>query len=576
MKKKRGLTAAIIILILLLAVYFILRNSNLGEEEQSTVETKTVFQADADDISELTVEQGENQYTFQKKEDTWTYTGEDGFPLDTDELENKAAAITSVTATTIIENPENLEDYGLDSPSVKISVKTVDGETETLEVGNENTAVSGCYVTVNGDNSNVYLVDSLVKTSMEFDISDLAQMEEIPSITGSTVKHVNIQGPNGTKQLGEDGNSETGWSFTETDGSVSAAGSSLVQDYMGQFTSLSWSSFVSVSAEDLSQYGLENPTRVTIDYEVTETIESSDDEEAETGSAAGNNSEDMEETGEAEEETEAGTEIKAETDTDTGAEAEANTDADAEAETDTGAEAEVDTDTDAEAETDTDAEVEADTDTDAETGTETQAETDTDTETRTVEKQAVLLIGDQDEDGNYYAKMQDNQYVYTLEASTVEEITGITRDNFLDTKVSDYSFADMDKVTFIRNGSTYTATKVTQEVESDEEDGETTTETSYLINGKEVDMTEFSEFYTQITALEWQSQVSDAQPEGDPEFTVTFEKAGGIEVTTDYYSYDNNFYLVIDSKGNKELVNKIKVKEILDSFDALISGMTEE
>lgn len=550
MKKKRGLTAAIIILILLLAVYFILKNSNLGEEEQSTVETKTVFQADADDISELTVEQGENQYTFQKEEDTWIYTGEDGFPLDTDELENKAAAITSVTATTIIENPENLEDYGLDSPSVKISVKTVDGETETLEVGNENTAVSGCYVTVNGDDSNVYLVDSLVKTSMEFDISDLAQMEEIPSITGSTVKHVNIQGPNGTKQLGEDGNSETGWSFTETDGSVSAAGSSLVQDYMGQFTSLSWSSFVSANAEDLSQYGLENPTKVTIDYEVTETIESSDDEEAETGSAAENDSEDMEETGEAEEETETGTEIKAET----------------EAETDTGAEAEVDTDTDAEAETD------------AETGTETQAETDTDTdtETRTVEKQAVLLIGDQDEDGNYYAKMQDNQYVYTLDASTVKGITSITRNNFLDTKVSDYSFADMDKVTFIRNGSTYTATKVTQEVESDEEDGETTTETSYLINGKEVDMTEFSEFYTQITALEWQSQVSDAQPEGEAEFTVTFEKAGGIEVTTDYYSYDNNFYLVIDSKGNKELVNKIKVKEILDSFDALISGMTEE
>ena len=568
MKKKRGLTAAIIILILLLAVYFILKNSNLGEEEQSTVETKTVFQVDADDISELTVEQGENQYTFQKEEDTWIYTGEDGFPLDTDELENKAAAITSVTATTIIENPENLEDYGLDSPSVKISVKTVDGETETLEVGNENTAVSGCYITVNGDNSNVYLVDSLVKTSMEFDISDLAQMEEIPSITGSTVKHVNIQGPNGTKQLGEDGNSETGWSFTETDGSVSAAGSSLVQDYMGKFTSLSWSSFVSANAEDLSQYGLENPTKVTIDYEVTETIESSDDEEAETGSAAGNNSEDMEEIGEAEEGTDAGTEIKAET------EAETDTGAEAEADTDTGAEAEADTDTDAEAETDTDAEVEADTDTDAEA--ETQAETDTDTETRTVEKQAVLLIGDQDEDGNYYAKMQDNQYVYTLDASTVEEITGITRDNFLDTKVSDYSFADMDKVTFIRNGSTYTATKVTQEVESDEEDGETTTETSYLINGKEVDMTEFSEFYTQITALEWQSQVSDAQPEGEPEFTVTFEKAGGIEVTTDYYSYDNNFYLVIDSKGNKELVNKIKVKEILDSFDALISGMTEE
>src|SRR5699024_3941218 len=121
----------------------------------------------------------------------------------------------------------------------------------------------------------------------------------------------------------------------------------------------------------------------------------------------------------------------------------------------------------------------------------------------------------------------------------------------LDTKVSDYSFADMDKVTFIRNGSTYTATKVTKEVESDDEEGETTSETSYLINGKEVDMTEFSEFYSKITALEWQRQAGSIEPQGEPEITITFEKTGGIQVTTEYYSHDSNFYLVIDSKGNK-------------------------
>lgn len=498
MKKKKGMIAAVLVLILLIVVYLVLRNMNL-EEEQTTAETETVFKVDSDDISELTIESGENEYTFKQEDETWTYAGDENFPLNTEELSSKVASITSVTATTTIEEPENIQEYGLDEPSVKITVKTVDGESDTLEVGDENTAVSGCYIMINEDESKIYLVDSLVKTSMEFQISDLALEEEIPSITGSTVKHVTVQQSTGTKELGEDGNSETGWTYTETDGSTSAAGSSLVQDYMGQFTSLSWNSFVSADTSDLSQYGLDNPAKVTISYEVTETADSSED---------GSTEEDSEES----------------TDSDN-------------------------------------------------TG---DSEDSDEQETKTVEKQAVLLIGNQDDEGNYYAKMQDNQYVYTLSSSTVEGIINITRDNFLDTKVSDYSFADMDKVTFIRNGSTYTATKVTKEVESDDEEGETTSETSYLINGKEVDMTEFSEFYSKITALEWQSQAGSIEPQGEPEITITFEKTGGIQVTTEYYSYDSNFYLVFDSKGNKVLVNKIKVKEILDSFDALIAGMSEK
>ena len=471
MKKKKGMIAAVLVLILLIVVYLVLRNMNL-EEEQTTAETETVFKVDSDDISELTIESGENEYTFKQEDETWTYAGDENFPLDTEELSSKVASITSVTATTTIEEPENIEEYGLDEPSVKIT---------------------------NEDESKIYLVDSLVKKSMEFQISDLALEEEIPSITGSTVKHVTVQQSTGTKELGEDGNSETGWTYTETDGSTSAAGSSLVQDYMGQFTSLSWNSFVSADTSDLSQYGLDNPAKVTINYEVTETADSSED---------GSTEEDSEES----------------TDSDN-------------------------------------------------TG---DSEDSDEQETKTVEKQAVLLIGNQDDEGNYYAKMQDNQYVYTLSSSTVEGIINITRDNFLDKKVSDYSFADMDKVTFIRNGSTYTATKVTKEVESDDEEGETTSETSYLINGKEVDMTEFSEFYSKITALEWQSQAGSIEPQGEPEITITFEKTGGIQVTTEYYSYDSNFYLVVDSKGNKVLVNKIKVKEILDSFDALIAGMSEK
>ena len=142
MKKKKGMIAAVLVLILLIVVYLVLRNMNL-EEEQTTAETETIFKVNSDDISELTIESGENEYTFKQEDETWTYAGDENFPLDTEELSSKVASITSVTATTTIEEPENIEEYGLDEPSVKITVKTVDGESDTLEVGDENAAVSG-------------------------------------------------------------------------------------------------------------------------------------------------------------------------------------------------------------------------------------------------------------------------------------------------------------------------------------------------------------------------------------------------------------------------------------------------
>ena len=43
-----------------------------------------------------------------------------------------------------------------------------------------------------------------------------------------------------------------------------------------------------------------------------------------------------------------------------------------------------------------------------------------------------------------------------------------------------------------------------------------------------------------------------------------------MKVTVDYYSYDANFYLVVDSKDNKMLVNKMKVREMLEAFDNMI------
>lgn len=497
MKNKKGLIAGIMILLLLLGAYFLLRYLNLEEENTEEEDTEeTVFQIDAEDIRDIEIVSGENTFDFSHGDDTWSYVQDESFPLSESAILDKVSTLTSISSSRTIEDPENLEDYGLEDPEVTATVTDAEGEQTKLALGSTNDAVSGCYMSLNDDTSKIYLVDTSLKTNLQFDLSDIAEKEEIPSITGSTITSVTIQKPEGTARLYQDSTSETGWTFEDIDGSRIPADSSLVSTYTDNFSALSWTDYVTYDQSSLETYGLADPTIVTVDYQVEEEVEDADSEDS-------GSSDDS-----AEEETE-------------------------------------------------------------DTSEDTEEES-----TVTVAKQMVMLLGDQTEDQNYYyGKLQDDSCIYTIGVSSIQGITDIEKEDFLSTKVADYSFADLDTVTFTRNGKTYTAEKETVEVESEEEDGETTEETRYLINNKEIDITDFNSFYNLITAMTWQSQDENAQPSGEAEMSINFHKEGGINVTVDYYSYDTNFYLVIDSKGNHSLVNKMDVRELLEAFDAAMEEM---
>ena len=495
MKNKKGLIVGIIILVLLLGAYFLLRYLNLDEEDTAEEDAaETVFEIDADDISNIQIVSGENTFDFSHGDDKWNYVEDDKFPLSESAILDKVSSLTSVSSMRTIEDPDNLADFGLENPEVTATVTDTDGKETELALGATNDAVSGCYMSMNGDTSKIYLVDTTLKTNLEFDLSDIAEKEDIPSITGSTITSITIQKPEGTAKLFQDSGSETGWTFEDTDGSSVPADSSLVSTYTGNFSALAWTDYVTYDLNNLGAYGLENPTVITVDYQQEEEGDSSDTESSDDSA----------------EET-------------------------------------------------------------ADDSTENDTEEDS---TVTVDKQMVMLVGSQTDDGNYYyGKLQDNSCIYTIGVSTIQNITDMKKADFLSKKVADYSFADLDTVTFTRNGETYVASKET--VESEDEDGETTEETKYLINDKEIETTDFNSFYNLITAMTWQSQDENAQPSGEPVLSVNFYKEGGINVTVDYYSYDTNFYLVIDSKGNHSLVNKMDVRELLDKFDSAMEELKE-
>lgn len=479
MKNKKGLIAGIVILLILIGVYVGLKVAGPEEDKEQTEEKEiTAFEVKGENISKVSIENDGVLYTFVKEEETWKYAEDENLPLNQAVVSNIISGLTSVKAQRELKDIENPADYGLSEPKLKVIITDKDNAETVLNFGDDNEAVSGAYMSV-GNNEKIYLVNSTVKTDLQFEKNDLAETEELPQIAVGNIKKVEISSENGVKTLQEE-EADGLWTLYKEDGSQVSVDTAKVNDYMNHFSGLSLIDFVSYDTNNLSSYGLDNPKKVTVFYEEEQEQESEDtSEEAE----------------------------------------------------------------------DEDAEKE---------------------EPVMVVKEFVLLAGSTDEDGNYYVKTADSNYVYTMAAATVEEIMNLASEELVSSLVTDYSLADMDKITIERNGETYVLTR--QETEVKKEDAEeTTTETKYYLNDEEIQYEDISDFYSKVSALEWQN-MTEGQNGENAEITITFEKEDGIQDKVTYCPYDENFYLVTKTEGSQMLVNKMKVREMIEAFDKMIEN----
>ena len=476
MKKKKGLIAGIVILLILIGVYIGLKVAGPKEKEEQTEEKEiTAFEVEVENVSQVSIENDGVLYTFVKEEDTWKYAEDENLPLNQDIISNIISGLTSVKAQRELTDVENFADYGLSEPKLRATITAKNNEQTVLNFGDDNEAISGTYMSI-GNNEKIYLVNSSLKTDLQFEKNDLAKMEELPQIAVGNIKKIEISSESGVKTLQEE---EVGglWTLYKEDGSQVSVDTSKVNDYMNYFSSLSLMKFISYDISDLSAYGLDNPKKITVSYE--------EEQESEDASE------------------------------------------------------------------------------------ETKGE-DAEEEPIMVAKEFVLLIGSTDEDGNYYVKTADSSYIYIMAAATVEEIMNLASEELVSSLVTDYSLADMDKVTIERNGETYVLTRQETEVEGEDSE-ETTTETKYYLNDEEIQYEDISDFYSKVSGLEWQN-MTEGQNGENAEITITFEKEGGIQDKVAYYSYDENFYLVTKTDGSQMLVNKMKVREMIEAFDRMIEN----
>lgn len=520
------------------------------ESEEESEESTSVFTASADNIKSLDFMVDDTETTFEKDDDNWVKKDDPDFPVNQSTLNSAASSVTSVESDRVLEDVDDLAEYGLDSPAntIKIVTKSEDEDgddtTTTLYVGDENSSTNQYYVRKDDDEKTVYLVDSSCVEPFTKTLYDYAQMEDFPAISSTdTITKISVDGDN-SYELKKNADTSV-WSVS-ANGEEEKADSATVSSLVSSFGSMAYNSMADYKCEDKSKYGLDKPySTITVDYQ--EEVETSDDT-ADTSDSETLDSVETTDTTEDTQESASESEDSAET-----------SNADSTSET---------TATDTKS---TDSESESTEDTDDSSDNEDSTDEKT---TEMVDKQLTILVGNEADDSNRYVMVNGSNEVYTMSQETLSALTDKTEEDFWDMTVSYVSVNSLASLKVNYQGTDYKV-NVSRETSTDD-DGNDTETVTYKLDGADLDETTFTTFYNKLINMAAQKRLTEKyDPDGDAELTVTFTEEDGDTLEVSYYSYDTNYYAaVVDNKVY--LVNKMNVKELFTAFESVAGCLLQK
>ena len=508
------------------------------ESEEETEEKTTVFSASADDIQSLDFMIDKNETTFEKDNDQWIKKDEKEFPVNQTTLDDAASSVASIESDRVLSDVEDLEEYGLDTPSNTLKIVTKDSGddssedsaddsaktvTTTLYVGDENSSTSQYYVYKDDDKTTVYMVDASSIEPFTKDLYDYAQGEDFPAISNTDdINKIYVSGENSYELVKNDDNSL--WTIQGAGDEKEKTDSATVSSLVSSFGSMAYNSFVNYKCDDKSEYGLDDPYAViTVDYQ----------EEVESDSEDSDDTDNTEDTSSSTEENSTDTSESDDTDT---------------------------------ADEDTTETTDSDT-------SDADSTDDTEDEKTMVDKQLVITVGKEADDSNRYIMVNDSDQVYTMSVDTLSAFTDKTEEDFWDMTVSYVSINNLSEMKVTYQGNEYKV-NVSRETSTDDDGNETETVT-YKLNGKELESSDLTPFYNKLANMTAQKRLTEEYtPENDPEMTVTLKEENGDSLEVSYYSYDTNYYAAV--VGEKVyLVNKMNVKEMFTTFETMTGNETE-
>lgn len=257
---KRSKKLGILLGILVVACVVTLGVTQYQEKkEQIENSGEVVLELSADAVETLSWEYESQSLAFHK-DDTWLYDDDEAFPVDQEKIQSLLEPFQAFTASFIIQDVEDLGQYGLDDPLCTIHITTGD-ESYDILLGDYSTMDSERYVSI-GD-GNVYLVSDDPLNYYDVELSDLIDHDEIPYL-----EQVSSMEFSGTESWQFTYQEEGGDSYRKNDVYFTQEGetslpldTTRVEDYIQTLSYLGLSDYVTYNAtqEDLEACGLDDP-----------------------------------------------------------------------------------------------------------------------------------------------------------------------------------------------------------------------------------------------------------------------------------------------------------------------------
>lgn len=261
MKKRRTLLWMLAALAVLAALVPLA--SRIPEKRNTEETAGASLGLDTQNLDRLTVE-GEETLTFVKQGDSWIYEADPTFPLDEKKITAMLDTLASLSATKTIDGGVSAQSYGLASPLCRVEAGSME-----LRIGSDAAMDGGRYFST-GDGK-VYITADDILTPFRYSLLDLVKQETAPAMeTLETItlerkekEPLIIQNRQGENLCySEDYRWFAGTAPLDTENT---------EALIRHGTDMTWEGCAEYRAEDLSLFGLEDPTlRLTIHYSLPE------------------------------------------------------------------------------------------------------------------------------------------------------------------------------------------------------------------------------------------------------------------------------------------------------------------
>lgn len=260
MKRQKKLIVLLGILFICIAASILL--AQIDFEEKMTGTQTAVVDVDSSKITRLAWNY-DGEVSFILEDGEWKYEEDDKMPVDQELLDEIAENLSDITSDKMVEKPQALSVYGLDSPSYTLTVETEDDVYE-ISIGNE--CFSDGEVYLSNGSEYVYLTDSSLVDDISYSLYDLVQKEEIPKM--ETVNSVSIDKESPADIIYQE---DAGYCYSDAylyylkDGEdYRNLDNENTGDMISTLTEFSWAECVDYYVEDseLKDYGLDEPDAV--------------------------------------------------------------------------------------------------------------------------------------------------------------------------------------------------------------------------------------------------------------------------------------------------------------------------